>query len=576
MLIRTGKPRPWSAFGTSAQVAPNVLSDTCTQRLSQWIEDCITNHSSCKSLTQSARPARLLKVELLTDTADPTVILISVDQEDDYKYVALSHYWARSKPIKTTSLNVHERSAGIQWGDLPEVFQDTVRLSLRLGIRYIWIDSLCIIQGDETDWLAESPKMRAIYQDAYVVFAAHGHTLALEKEEKRCTFEGITDSIASFSDTDVMVRQSIDHDNFVNPADDTDSWFGRAWCFQERLFSSRILHFGGAQEEIWFECNEHACCECGGMAHVTQDGADSTWSHPKTRFARALKKSEALQSEERMQLVWRTYSALCETFTSQGLTHPADTLVAFSSLIERLSPYLGEYFAGLWKHNILVGLQWESVDGRKSQRHPSYVAPSFSWASRSGPIVWYVSDEYLTPNREKCTFAEVLDIRCESTLGSSFGRYLSGYIKLRGYITTMRFEDIPGCYSLGRLKIFKETASDATKDRKSRSIIQKVSNRSKKVDKTSESYERQQRRQREEDCCWVCMDAVEDMLEARAKTVTCLDIMRDKVPLGSRAYISALVLWSVPGGAGHFRRIGFSTMTPQFFRGAELADVTIV
>ena len=545
MLTGTGKPSPWSAFASSAQVAPNVLSDTCTQRLSQWIENCIANHSSCKGLVQRAKPTRLLKVESM-DTANPTVTLILIDQEDDYKYVALSHC------IKTTSLNVRGRFAGIKWGDLPEVFQDTIRLSLRLGIRYIWIDSLCIIQGDETDWLAESPKMGAIYQNAYVVFAAHGNALALEKEEKRCTHEGITDSIASFGDTDVMVRQTIDHDNFVNPADDTDSWFGRAWCFQERLFSSRILHFG---EEIWFECNEHIGCECGGMAHVTQDGADSTWNHQKAHFARTLKKSEALQPEERMELVWRTYSALCETFTSQGLTHPADTLMAFSSLIDQVSPYLGEYFAGLWKHNLLIGLQWESVDGRKSQRHPSYVAPSFSWASRNGPVVWYISDEYLTPNRERCTFAEVLDIRCESTPGSSFGRYLGGYIKLRGYTTTMRFEKIPGCYSLGRLKVFKETASDETKDR-----------RPKKV----------KRRRREDDGCWVCMDAIEDMLEARAKTVTCLDIMRDQVPAGSRAYISTLILWPVPGGAGHFRRIGFSTMTPEFFQGAELADGTIV
>ena len=576
MLTRTGKPSPWSAFGSSAQVAPNVLSNACTQRLSRWIENCIANHSSCKGLTQRARPARLLKIERTTDTANPTVTLNLIDQEDDYKYVTLSHCWARSKPIKTTSLNVHERSAGILWGDLPEVFQDTIRLSLRLGIEYIWIDSLCIIQGDETDWLAESPKMGAIYQNAYVVFAAHGPVLALEKEEKRCTHEGITDSIARFGDTDVMVRQSINHDDIVNPADDTDSWVGRAWCFQERLFSSRILHFGGTQEEIWFECNEHIRCECGGMAHVTQDGADSTWNHQKAHFARTLKKSEALPSEERMELVWRTYNALCETFTSQGLTHPEDTLVAFSSLIDQVSPYLGEYFAGLWKHNILVGLQWESVDGRRSQRHPSYVVPSFSWASRSGPIVWYISDEYLTPNREKCIFAEVLDIRCESALGLSSGRYLSGYIKLRGYTTTMRFENIPGCYSLGRLKVFKETASDEIMDRKPRGIVEKVANKLKRVDKTSETSNSQQRRRREEDCCWVCMDAVEEMLEARAKTVTCLDIMRDKVPEGSQAHISALILWPVPGEAGQFRRIGFSTMTAEFFQGAELADITIV
>ena len=140
----------------------------------------------------------------------------------------------------------------------------------------------------------------------------------------------------------------------------------------------------------------------------------------------------------------------------------------------------------------------------------------------------------------------------------------------------MQFENIPGCYSLGRLKIFKETASDEIEGSKLRSKSKEDLNTLKTVDKTSETSNSQYGRQREEDCCWVCMDAVEDMLEARGKTVTCLDIMRDKVPADSRAYISALILSPVSGEAGHFRRIGFSTMTPEFFQDAELADITII
>lgn len=83
----------------------------------------------------------------------------------------------------------------------------------------------------------------------------------------------------------------------------------------------------------------------------------------------------------------------------------------------------------------------------------------------------------------------------------------------------MRFENIPGCCSLGRLKIFNEIASDEIKDRKPRSKLDKVFHRLKKVDETSELSDSQHRGGKEEDCCWVCMDAVEVMLEARAKTV---------------------------------------------------------
>ncbi|EUC38761.1 hypothetical protein COCCADRAFT_82288, partial [Bipolaris zeicola 26-R-13] len=52
------------------------------------------------------------------------------------------------------------------------------------------------------------------------------------------------------------------HDNLFNPAQNTRSYWGRAWCFQERLFARRILHFGGDYEESYFECGEMVDCEC--------------------------------------------------------------------------------------------------------------------------------------------------------------------------------------------------------------------------------------------------------------------------------------------------------------------------
>lgn len=114
------------------------------------------------------------------------------------------------------------------------------------------------------DWLTESPKMVTIYRNAYVVFAAHGSDLSLLKELHKCVDTGVADNKVDPEGSTVFVRQTIDHECFVNPPDDESSRFGRAWCFQERLFGSRILHFGRSWEEIWFECNVHLRCECGG------------------------------------------------------------------------------------------------------------------------------------------------------------------------------------------------------------------------------------------------------------------------------------------------------------------------
>jgi hypothetical protein len=271
--------------------------------------------------------------------------------------------------------------------------------------------------------------------------------------------------------------------------------------------------------------------------------SDSTWNHQKSRLARALTLPGQVDSAKKPEKLWQTYLDLCETFTSQGLTNSGDTLPALSSLSRKVSPYLGRYFAGLWEYNILIGLQWESLDGRRSSRHKSYVSPTFSWASRSGPVVWYISDTYLIPNHKECDFAEVLEIHCQPSTASPFGLVSDGFIRLRGSVTTMRFEDFAGCYSHGRLKLCRDDAT-AVSDAES-----------------------------EENVCFVCMDAIEDMLEARGNSVTCLDIMRDKRDTG---YVSALVLVAVQGRPGIYRRVGFSTMGKNLFKGAQIESITII
>src|SRR5438034_1924444 len=55
---------------------------------------------------------------------------------------------------------------------LPKTFQDAVLLTRALGVRYLWIDSLCIIQDDEKDWKRENPKMGEVYQYATITIAA--------------------------------------------------------------------------------------------------------------------------------------------------------------------------------------------------------------------------------------------------------------------------------------------------------------------------------------------------------------------------------------------------------------------
>jgi hypothetical protein len=81
-------------------------------------------------------------------------------------YVSLSHCWGDSVyPAKTTSQTLDQNRKSIPWSTLPKTFQDAIFFTRWLRIRYLWIDSLCIIQDSREDWLEESVKMMHIYQN---------------------------------------------------------------------------------------------------------------------------------------------------------------------------------------------------------------------------------------------------------------------------------------------------------------------------------------------------------------------------------------------------------------------------
>ena len=145
---------------------------------------------------------------------------------------------------------------------LPKVFQDAIHIAGWFGISYLWIDSLCILQDSHHDWIRESCKMKNIYKNSSLTVAATAATdpyggcfrdrdpilvapiryrVSLETQEHQTTFN----------------RRAWE------PAIDSSPLSKRAWAFQERLLSPRLLHFG--ENQMLWECNEMSACEsCPG------------------------------------------------------------------------------------------------------------------------------------------------------------------------------------------------------------------------------------------------------------------------------------------------------------------------
>jgi hypothetical protein len=155
---------------------------------SQWLDDCNKRHPGCPVFTGQL-PTRVIRV----GPGDAKLLLhVSADGEVA-KYVSLSHCWYVQLPCEaivhidrdstsrgnnniftTTMSNLEERKRGIQWSDLSSTFQDAIGITRRLGIDFLWIDSIYIIQDSIEDWARESAKMTKVYLNSAVTIAADG------------------------------------------------------------------------------------------------------------------------------------------------------------------------------------------------------------------------------------------------------------------------------------------------------------------------------------------------------------------------------------------------------------------
>jgi hypothetical protein len=147
-------------------------------------------------------------------------------------------------------------------------------ISRLLGLQYLWIDSLCIVQDDAVDWQVESSKMAVIYENSYITIAANNTigTLIGETGKRRNRCEQLELKRSGESTLAMSVREPISHELFfagslegVSVGSTDYPLFERAWCFQERLLATRLLHF--IDEEMVFECKTYCDCECGSTQY---------------------------------------------------------------------------------------------------------------------------------------------------------------------------------------------------------------------------------------------------------------------------------------------------------------------
>jgi len=463
-------------IGWAAHVPAVITLDKVAKLAMKWMNDCDASHPKC-----AAGPPKLPK--RLVDVRDGVRVVdtfVDAGVFPDEPYMTLSHCWGRESAamylLKTTQDTLYSNRQGIPWEAFPPLFQDVIKLVRALGCRYVWIDSLCIIQDDQEDWMAESVKMSEVYNNAVLNIAATGmRNSSVGLFRRRIHGQGFRDLMPSGAgavdhsletieiqeageESPIFSRVSHDRSHEVLYGDmeyfrtPMEPLLSRAWVFQERLLSRRTLHFGAS--EILWECRTDCFCECTriGDAHalsarnLNSEGLNQNVEAPGPESGLLEENPKASDEFHRDNLKTVTrfirpkkvlFFDVCsgrssaldfwlravEEYSFLYLSHERDRPFALAGIAERIQRLTGHvYLAGLWLPDLPRALLWSPCRSKKVFRAANRGIPSWSWMARN--CFPHVQSSMCAARYKHVTqYGFVPDLRLEVHAEGTFCRY---------------------------------------------------------------------------------------------------------------------------------------------------------
>ncbi|KAH8594451.1 heterokaryon incompatibility protein-domain-containing protein [Bisporella sp. PMI_857] len=432
--------------------------ETTSQQSLQWaknqISSCIISHEQCHITASDFLPTRLICVMPLNQDGDVVLVDGSMIPQDA-RYCALSYCWGGLEPgCKTTASTLADRKTCISWKSLTKTFQDAIMITRQLDVPYLWIDSMCIMQNDEADWLHEAGKMFNVYLNSFVTIGAISG-----KDSNAGLWGRSVDRDPNLIATlrlrgkawPLYIRQQ--HLPFYEWREKSYfsseyyPLFGRAWAYQERLISPRVLLF--SDSELAFQCISKVSCQCGA-----DNSAMAQKANRKSQFFKSLNinreekvlsprmifenyddRGDMRQIEENsLESSWRD---IVTYYSGLHLSNEHDRLVAIGAVAEQvhLARLNEKYLAGLWSGSLLKDLLWQSsqvID--KVDNEPSWSWSSWKFADKDKNVSYPPSISM--PDFEG--LARIIEATCQYTEGNQFGVLVSSKLVLRGRLLKCR------------------------------------------------------------------------------------------------------------------------------------------
>ncbi len=364
------------------------------------------NHSGCSVPPRPWLPTRLLRIDATGSADSFTVRLLETSRDgvsEGSRFVALSHMWGDatvSPPLRALTSNLDELKREVRFDKLPRTFADAAKVCIKLGVEFLWIDSLCIVQDSPEDWRCEAGVMHLVYRYAVVTVVATSATSShdgfLHRDLGRIpavkmaypcpSYDGV--GVEANTDNHMVIFQHEQENQgaYRLHAINQSRWNTRGWTMQERSLSTRTLHF--CRNKIFFECRDGLRSEENEAPHEADLSSSIMWPRSPSISHSAL---------------YEHWELFLIEYCMRRLTKETDKLPAIQSIASEMAGVTKHRyipFAGMWRERLDQELLWW-VASADSSRPAQARAPSWSWASVNGEILFVSQVMRSTPSRSQ-------------------------------------------------------------------------------------------------------------------------------------------------------------------------------
>ncbi|KAI0191066.1 HET-domain-containing protein [Astrocystis sublimbata] len=372
----------------------NPATNESIQLVCSWLKACSDKHEC-----GIERLPLLLPTLLLAIGKDP-IHLINTTGKPKVRYVALSYCWGVTQKTLLSRKNKQQLLKGIVSAELDNAIQEAIHVTRQIGFEYLWIDSLCIIQGDKD---GDSDKEITTTEIARMDEIYHNATLTLIPSRAASVQESFLSRREAAGSSQSHLIFKLPHFNMNSPLQDgtvtliptgvieyemkghsIEPWSQRAWTLQESIVSRRRLQFG-LRDTTWTCCN-------ATVHYVDNDRLDSTWFEENKSVISSKSHDQAVQIVNQviscyntLEEIWDIWTTILQEYSRRRIKYQDDRLPAIASIAKGFAQALkDDYVCGLWRSDLYRGLLWhEDIfhDVQDMSEIPSNFQPSWSWVS---------------------------------------------------------------------------------------------------------------------------------------------------------------------------------------------------